>query len=163
MTPVGTSNELDVQNEWEENTHTHTHTIKKVSIRLSIYACHPFSRGQANFPIFSVSFQFLRMMTFVIPFTLAKHILINKSVILKVCLITSLTTLYYLLISRRRFYVLHTAVFVCVCVHINRSGLNQINPVMYVAANPVRGLLDRKRSEEHLQMLALTPYIGIVL
>ena len=26
MTPAGTSNELDVQNEWEENTHTHTHT-----------------------------------------------------------------------------------------------------------------------------------------
>ena len=24
MTPVGTSNELEVQNEWEENTHTHT-------------------------------------------------------------------------------------------------------------------------------------------
>ena len=23
MTPIGTSNELDVQNEWEENTHTH--------------------------------------------------------------------------------------------------------------------------------------------
>ena len=23
MTPAGTSNELDVQNEWEENTHTH--------------------------------------------------------------------------------------------------------------------------------------------
>ena len=27
MTPAGTSNELDVQNEWEENTHTH-HTAK---------------------------------------------------------------------------------------------------------------------------------------
>ena len=27
MTPAGTSNELDVQNEWEENTHTHTHTV----------------------------------------------------------------------------------------------------------------------------------------
>ena len=26
MTPAGTSNELDVQNEWEENTHTHTRT-----------------------------------------------------------------------------------------------------------------------------------------
>ena len=26
MTPAGTSNELDVQNGWEENTHTHTHT-----------------------------------------------------------------------------------------------------------------------------------------
>ena len=26
MTPAGTSNELYVQNEWEENTHTHTHT-----------------------------------------------------------------------------------------------------------------------------------------
>ena len=25
MTPAGTSNELDVQNGWEENTHTHTH------------------------------------------------------------------------------------------------------------------------------------------
>ena len=24
MTPAGTSNELDVQNEWEENKHTHT-------------------------------------------------------------------------------------------------------------------------------------------
>ena len=26
VTPAGTSNELDVQNEWEENTHTHTYT-----------------------------------------------------------------------------------------------------------------------------------------
>ena len=25
--PAGTSNELDVQNKWEENTHTHTHTL----------------------------------------------------------------------------------------------------------------------------------------
>ena len=24
LTPAGTSNELDVQNEWDENTHTHT-------------------------------------------------------------------------------------------------------------------------------------------
>ena len=24
--PAGTSNKLDVQNEWEENTHTHTHS-----------------------------------------------------------------------------------------------------------------------------------------
>ena len=24
MTPAGTSNKLDVQNEWEENTHTHS-------------------------------------------------------------------------------------------------------------------------------------------
>ena len=27
MTPAGTSNELDVQNGWEENTHTHTLTV----------------------------------------------------------------------------------------------------------------------------------------
>ena len=27
MTPAGTSNELDVQNEWEENTHTHTSSL----------------------------------------------------------------------------------------------------------------------------------------
>ena len=31
MTPAGTSNELDVQNEWEENTHTHT--------GISMYVC----------------------------------------------------------------------------------------------------------------------------
>ena len=29
MTPAGTSNELDVQNEWEENTHTHMHICQK--------------------------------------------------------------------------------------------------------------------------------------
>ena len=34
MTPAGTSNELDVQNEWEENTHTHTHTIVCAALRL---------------------------------------------------------------------------------------------------------------------------------
>ena len=28
MTPAGTSNELDVQNEWEENTHTHCSRVK---------------------------------------------------------------------------------------------------------------------------------------
>ena len=28
MTPAGTSNELDVQDEWEENTHTHTQQQK---------------------------------------------------------------------------------------------------------------------------------------
>ena len=29
VTPAGTSNELDVQNEWEENTHTHTKILKR--------------------------------------------------------------------------------------------------------------------------------------
>ena len=28
MTPAGTSNELDVQNEWEENIHTHTPNVR---------------------------------------------------------------------------------------------------------------------------------------
>ena len=32
MTPAGTSNELDVQNEGEVNTHTHTHTIHDCSL-----------------------------------------------------------------------------------------------------------------------------------
>ena len=30
MTPAGTSDELDVQNEWEENTHTHTALRKNI-------------------------------------------------------------------------------------------------------------------------------------
>ena len=30
MTPAGTSNELDVQNEWEENTHTNYMVVKQV-------------------------------------------------------------------------------------------------------------------------------------
>ena len=33
MTPAGTSNELDVQNEWEENTHTHIPGSQKVYMR----------------------------------------------------------------------------------------------------------------------------------
>ena len=36
----------------------------------------------------------------------------------------------------------------CCFLHINRSGLN--HTVLYVVANPVRGLLDRKISEKHL-------------
>ena len=36
MTPAGTSNELDVQNEWEENTYVHIHTrTRKLSIQYS--------------------------------------------------------------------------------------------------------------------------------
>ena len=34
-------------------------------------------------------------------------------------------------------------------LHINRSGLKY--PVIYAVANPVRGVLDRKGSQEHLQ------------
>ena len=30
MAPAGTSNELGVQNEWEENTHTHTLELKHI-------------------------------------------------------------------------------------------------------------------------------------
>ena len=41
MTPAGTSNKLDVQNEWEENTHTHCTIDSPADIRLSnpILAC----------------------------------------------------------------------------------------------------------------------------
>ena len=35
VTPAGTSNELDVQNEWEENTHTHHGIYKEAEIRVS--------------------------------------------------------------------------------------------------------------------------------
>ena len=37
----------------------------------------------------------------------------------------------------------------CVLHIINRSGLKPY-PVTYAVANPVRGLLDRKKSKEHL-------------
>ena len=41
-------------------------------------------------------------------------------------------------------------VFLCVFFTItDRSGVPQPYPVTYAVANPVRGLLDRKRSEEH--------------
>ena len=37
MTPAGTSNELDVQNEWEEkNTHTHLYTESRLNYYLSL-------------------------------------------------------------------------------------------------------------------------------
>ena len=36
MTSAGTSNELDVQNEWEENTHTHTHKLQSAVMYCTI-------------------------------------------------------------------------------------------------------------------------------
>ena len=36
MTPAGTSNELDVQNGWEENTHTHTHTAADAAAAVGV-------------------------------------------------------------------------------------------------------------------------------
>ena len=37
MTPAGTSNELDVQNEWEENTHTHTCCVDDRPSRMNTF------------------------------------------------------------------------------------------------------------------------------
>ena len=37
MTPAGASNELDVQNEWEENTHTHTHIAVGLSQEFHLF------------------------------------------------------------------------------------------------------------------------------
>ena len=34
VTPAGTSNELDVKNKWEENTHTHTHPSHSMPLAL---------------------------------------------------------------------------------------------------------------------------------
>ena len=36
MTPAGTSNELDVQNGWEENTHTHTQIDRNSDLNLCL-------------------------------------------------------------------------------------------------------------------------------
>ena len=45
MTPAGTSNELDVQNGWEENTHTHAQNLvfeivreESVKVYLQMYS-----------------------------------------------------------------------------------------------------------------------------
>ena len=32
VTPAGKSNELDVQNKWEENTHTHTPVVRTIKL-----------------------------------------------------------------------------------------------------------------------------------
>ena len=50
MTPAGTSNELDVQNEWEENTHTHTITHGSSNIHYKGY------KYKATFFFFSFFF-----------------------------------------------------------------------------------------------------------
>ena len=41
MTPAGTSDELDVQNEWEENTHTHTSSTILYSSIIRLYPQNP--------------------------------------------------------------------------------------------------------------------------
>ena len=54
VTPAGTSNELDVQHEWEENTHTHTHCYLSVYyIQYCTYAllCDDHLRGMAKAPV----------------------------------------------------------------------------------------------------------------
>ena len=40
MTPAGTSNEFDVQNGWEENTHTHTHIAVQQYIQYTMVCSH---------------------------------------------------------------------------------------------------------------------------
>ena len=52
MTPAGTSNELDVQNGWEENTHTHTHSIY-VGISFSHDSHHAW-----DIPVYSFGYNF---------------------------------------------------------------------------------------------------------
>ena len=51
MTPAGTSNELEVQNEWEEKTHTHTH---KSHVRLCFEG-----QDEDGYIIIEVAFQSL--------------------------------------------------------------------------------------------------------
>ena len=53
MTPAGTSNELDVQNGWEENTHTHSLEPKKcynnIVIGKEIYAVTFYNKSAGTF------------------------------------------------------------------------------------------------------------------
>ena len=57
MTPAGTSNELDVQNGWEENTHTHTHTKSVGSVKepsnFLIYTAYCCSASNLTFHAFT--------------------------------------------------------------------------------------------------------------
>ena len=55
MTPAGTSNELDVQNEWEENTHTqyiieHFHVFGREVVGAAIYSVLKKSIKRPNNP-----------------------------------------------------------------------------------------------------------------
>ena len=45
MTPAGTSNELDVQNEWEENTHTQQKVVYAVDMMYG-GPCHLYAGGE---------------------------------------------------------------------------------------------------------------------
>ena len=49
MTPAGTSNELDVQNGWEENTHTHTQFSSLTHIKLIFCSIDARSRPYIQF------------------------------------------------------------------------------------------------------------------
>ena len=71
MTPAGTSNELDVQNEWEENTHTHCRRFSDLKKRLKInYFVDP---EEASSPkTFSFSL-FSRGICLVVHLVTAKH------------------------------------------------------------------------------------------
>ena len=42
MTPAGTSNELDVQNEWEKNTHKYNNSEPCTNVCVCVFSSHPF-------------------------------------------------------------------------------------------------------------------------
>ena len=63
MTPAGTSNELDVQNEWEENTHTQQKTtitcfffvtVRQMGVKAVVKLRKKFARLEACFLVVTV-------------------------------------------------------------------------------------------------------------
>ena len=53
MTPAGTSNELDVQNGWEENTHTHSTTPTPLTIQSMDMFLHVLSRMYSSSTLYA--------------------------------------------------------------------------------------------------------------
>ena len=71
VTPAGTSNELDAQNEWEENTHTHTHC--------TVLYCTLIKYVQQSIPQYTVSFSVVHK-SVILSFVLCPCMAINVSV-----------------------------------------------------------------------------------
>ena len=64
MTPAGTSNELDVQNGWEENTHAFVEAAALLSIALRYYAGAPIATYTHVFFFFIFYFVYLEIPLF---------------------------------------------------------------------------------------------------
>ena len=110
MTPAGTSNELDVQNEWEDNTHTHTRLELALQLTMvgQYYYCYSYNTQYTYWTSSTTVGQYYYYYSY------------NKNNSYTYWTITSSTTVgqyyYYYSYDSYTYWTSSTTMCMCVCV-----------------------------------------------